>query len=282
LVSIETQPLEATSIVSPHGFEQTEGDSFGVAPTNFRRVQYLYPASDFSSSVSQQQLVGIAWRPDESTGPFTDSTTSVAVRVSSTSSTTLSTTFADNFGPDETLVFDGPITINTDASTSPRAFDFAVEFQTPFTYDPKSGNLLVEFITSGFDVGGWRVDNQNLPSGPTLVSGNPSDTVAPNIFNTLAVMEFTFAPAPPAISGDFNIDGTVDAADYVVWRKGTGTTYTRTDYDLWRANFGKTAGNGQALPSAEPRPAATPEPVTLMMLVVALILICPRLRATAS
>jgi hypothetical protein len=42
----------------------------------------------------------------------------------------------------------------------------------------------------------------------------------------------------PAIPGDFNTDGTVDAADYVVWRNGLGTTYTQTDYNTWRANFG--------------------------------------------
>ena len=41
-------------------------------------------------------------------------------------------------------------------------------------------------------------------------------------------------------TGDYNRDGTVDAADYVVWRSGLGTTYTQADYDVWRANFGQT------------------------------------------
>jgi hypothetical protein len=53
-----------------------------------------------------------------------------------------------------------------------------------------------------------------------------------------------------AVPGDFNSDGTVDAADYVVWRIGLGTTYTQSDYDLWRVNFGQTSGSGAAgLPS---------------------------------
>ena len=45
------------------------------------------------------------------------------------------------------------------------------------------------------------------------------------------------------LPGDFNDDGTVDAADYVVWRKNDGT---QIDYDKWRANFGRTLfiGNG--------------------------------------
>ncbi len=48
----------------------------------------------------------------------------------------------------------------------------------------------------------------------------------------------------PGLAGDYNHNGTVDAADYVVWRKGLGTTYTQADYDTWRMHFGQTAGSG--------------------------------------
>ena len=67
--------------------------------------------------------------------------------------------------------------------------------------------------------------------------------------------------------GDYNHDGTVDAADYVVWRK-TGIN-GQQGYDTWRANFGVTAGSGAALPSANPLSAAVPEPATFMLLVFA-------------
>ena len=46
------------------------------------------------------------------------------------------------------------------------------------------------------------------------------------------------------LTGDYSDNGTVDAADYVVWRKGFGATYTQNDYDAWRAHFGQTAGSG--------------------------------------
>jgi hypothetical protein len=63
--------------------------------------------------------------------------------------------------------------------------------------------------------------------------------------------------------GDFNGDGAVDTADYV-WRKGMGTTYTQADYDVWRANFGRTVGSGAAVnppdASVEPFSAMIPEP----------------------
>src|SRR4029079_18640858 len=38
-----------------------------------------------------------------------------------------------------------------------------------------------------------------------------------------------------AVPGDFNVDTRINLADFVSWRKGLGTTYTATDYNVWRA-----------------------------------------------
>ena len=43
-----------------------------------------------------------------------------------------------------------------------------------------------------------------------------------------------------ALPGDFNADGSVDAADYTVWRNRLGSAFTAEDYQDWRANFGET------------------------------------------
>jgi hypothetical protein len=74
------------------------------------------------------------------------------------------------------------------------------------------------------------------------------------------------------VPGDFNFDGTVDAADYVVWRKNDGTP---SGYNAWRAHFGASfgPGSGSALPSADPLSAAVPEPAT-WLLVMALAGLC--------
>jgi hypothetical protein len=74
-----------------------------------------------------------------------------------------------------------------------------------------------------------------------------------------------------ALAGDFNFDGSVDAADYVVWRETDGT---QQGYDTWRSNFGATAGGGSAgaspWPAAarrEPRPSTrVPEPSGMALL----------------
>ena len=66
------------------------------------------------------------------------------------------------------------------------------------------------------------------------------------------------------LAGDYNNDGTVNAADYVVWRDNvnlpvilpgdiTPGTVDQSDYDVWRQNFAAGAG---AASTAVPEPGA--------------------------
>jgi hypothetical protein len=80
-------------------------------------------------------------------------------------------------------------------------------------------------------------------------------------------------PAPPGVPGDYNNNGVVDTADYVMWRNGgplanevaTIGSVTPEDYTEWKARFGKTtAGSGSAVGGAE-----VPEPAGLMLLLLA-------------
>jgi hypothetical protein len=64
--------------------------------------------------------------------------------------------------------------------------------------------------------------------------------------------------------GDYNGDGNVDTADYVVWRKGLGTNYAQGDYVLWRAHLGETSIPGWGSASA-----SVPEPGTVTLLIFA-------------
>jgi hypothetical protein len=65
-------------------------------------------------------------------------------------------------------------------------------------------------------------------------------------YETLAEIMLTVSFIPATIPGDYNSDGVVDAADYVVWRDGLGTIYSQADYEVWRASFGQTAGGVSA------------------------------------
>ncbi|TWT89785.1 hypothetical protein Mal64_01640 [Pseudobythopirellula maris] len=73
---------------------------------------------------------------------------------------------------------------------------------------------------------------------------------------------------PASLAGDFNNDGTVDAADFTVWRDGLDTgDYTQADYDLWVEHFGET----QAPPAASFTPGeSVPEPSALWLALLAI------------
>jgi hypothetical protein len=93
-----------------------------------------------------------------------------------------------------------------------------------------------------------------------------------------------FVPLP----GDYNRDGIVDAADYIVWRKaldhiesglaadGNGDgEVDEEDYAVWRANFGLLRLTGASVAAAASTLPAIPEPPLFVLLVIALVGINP-------
>jgi hypothetical protein len=82
------------------------------------------------------------------------------------------------------------------------------------------------------------------------------------------------APVAAGLPGDYNDDDKVDAADYVLWRNGGPLQNDATagvqpaDYDVWKANFGKTPGSGSSV-------GAVPEPSALFLMLAAGLLVGP-------
>jgi hypothetical protein len=59
------------------------------------------------------------------------------------------------------------------------------------------------------------------------------------------------------LPGDFDRSGTVDAGDYVVWRKGLGPNDADWDYNVWRGHFGQnTLGGGNSAGATAPEPTS--------------------------
>jgi hypothetical protein len=286
LAGIRCTQATEKKIVSPSAYEYREGES--SIPANCcgpYRFQQVFPAADFAALGNKPHwIVAFTARPDQSvTSPRTVLFPDNQFRFATTQKdpNNLSTFFADNLGSDFKHWYRGPWTLVADiddTSPVPREF-FNSDFPagvTPYLYDPSQGNLLLDEI-------GWQGVSPSplgdlVPSMLTaLYASNPLGPQGQKDWAN--IFQFTFIPVTP---GDYNRDGVVDAADYVVWRHGLGTTYTQADYDVWRANFGQTIGSGGALPSADPLPIGVPEPATLTLLIMAMVAHYARRRSPVS
>ena len=105
-------------------------------------------------------------------------------------------------------------------------------------------------------------------AGSFLVHYGPGSAFNPNQIVLSAFEAVTGLP------GDYNQNGVVDAADYVVWRDNEGTTNMLPNdsiggeigaahYNQWRAYFGQSAASGAAL--GRPSREVVPEPRCLFL-----------------
>lgn len=129
-------------------------------------------------------------------------------------------------------------------------------------------------LSAGLVLSSPRVPN--LRSGDVLSEG----ILRPVIHPIIAAPDGSLH-VPPSTPGDYNDDGTVDAADYVVWRYNVnapaGTLDNDIDggpigpeqYNTWRAYFGESAGVGSAAGAAE---TSVPEPTGIYMTALTILL----------
>jgi T5SS/PEP-CTERM-associated repeat protein len=132
-------------------------------------------------------------------------------------------------------------------------------------------SLINGFIPAGtsFDILDWGslsgvFNSIQLPALPNGLQWNTSQLYTTGVLSV-------------GIPGDFNGNGVVDAADYVVWRKGLGTIYNQNDYTAWRSRFGQSGGSGAGASVN----TAVPEPATLALLMFAAAGWCLRRRGVA-
>jgi hypothetical protein len=99
-----------------------------------------------------------------------------------------------------------------------------------------------------------------------LAAGDTVDFAVGDGFNRSYYADLTgisvIVSTSEGLPGDYNGNGTVDAADYVVWRDTAGTP---EQYDAWRANFGRPTA---AAATAVEATAAVPEPTASSSLVL--------------
>lgn len=189
----------------------------------------------------------------------------------------------------------GGTTINGDLHINSGALD--IELASPASYDAVTvagsvglgGDLLIDLldgfvpdsgdqftILTGQAMSG-AFDNLT-PGGRVEIVGATGSFLVTIDPTQVTLSDFSFSL--PILAGDYNDDGVVDAADYVVWRRSFETstplvnetaslgTVDSADYDAWRANFGATdPGSGLG--------SAVPEPTSALLAILALYLASP-------
>jgi len=206
---------DATPIVVPNGNAGVEGlaNSFIPFSAQAQTFQYSLAGSQFAGVPIGSELTSIGWRRDgsESTGPTAAmiyTTYDILLSTSLNPIGSLSSTFANNVGPDVTTVRSGTFTLNAGALIdngipTPNPF-YVIAFTTPYTY--LGGDLLIELRHSATasDAGGIiRVDANLYGDGLADTVLDTANGPVAQFFN-YPITQFTFegatAPVPEPAS----------------------------------------------------------------------------------
>jgi hypothetical protein len=127
---------------------------------------------------------------------------------------------------------------------------------------------------------------------------DPNDVPDGEIHNFSGIIDLLEPSGVLPPQGDFNQNGAVDAADYVLWRKtrgqageglaadvtgpiisGPNGAVDEHDYNFWRAHFGQSTGLAGSTDSSSSASAAAPEPSTsLFTAILAAMVSCLNVR----
>ena len=126
-------------------------------------------------------------------------------------------------------------------------------------------------------------DSEGRPLSEELMTGflGSENYLSQTTLQSLKDLGFIVVePSIPVVAGDYNNDGTVNLADYTVWRHTLGQTgldpfsgadgdgdgdVTATDYTVWKSNFGLTSSAALQVHEA----VAVPEPASMTLAFVA-------------
>jgi hypothetical protein len=143
-----------SSVVVPRAFTNVDAPGDNIYPFNCgnlsipsARYQQVYLGGQIDSAVINTMSFRLGNTLVNNPGFPPTILTDVMITMSTTQAApdTLSSTFADNVGPDETVIWSGDLTISApDCSQAVCPFVVNIPFQNTFEFDPALGNLLVD------------------------------------------------------------------------------------------------------------------------------------------
>ena len=179
----------ADSVVVPNPQATAAGNSPLKIGANPSRIQEAVGTGQLGQFTGPVMITALRLRSFPGSGPVNFTLPSLKVTMSTTQAypntnnghTLPSATYANNVGPDATVVHNSALTASSPgcAGPTPCPFDMVISFTAPFPYDVSKGRLLIDVVTSA----------------PTGAFGGQLDAVA---FRTaLAVMWRSLSEIPP-------------------------------------------------------------------------------------
>ena len=197
-----TTDLRAQVVVVPNSLATNDGDGSATSTAGPASVRWLtiHDASQFGALSGPSFLTQFAYRPDGILGQSGPRSWTLQIYASTTSRSVagMSTTFVENLGTNNTLVFDGTVTVTTGNLPGPgntRQFDYVFPFTTPFLYDPAAGNLVLDLQ---IQANGSAVTFDTVSGDPAIgrVFAFGSSTATTGDIRASHVTQLTFVPEP--------------------------------------------------------------------------------------
>ena len=168
-----------------------------------------------------------------------------------------------------TLALNGANTYSGDTTVQAGTLSLGSAFlsNTADVFLTTGSTLNLNFGSSSDIIDSLFINGISQAVGKWGAMGNANADFQTSIITGTGLLQVTTAP----LAGDYNQDGTVDVADYLVWRNSLGSDTSlanddtagvgQDDFDRWRANFGRAVGSGSGFASE----AAVPEPASLAL-----------------
>jgi hypothetical protein len=202
LGSCITSELHAQVVVVPNSLATNDGNGSATSASGSASVRWLHihDASQFGALPGPSLLTKFAYRPDMFPGESGPRSLTLRIYASTASRSVaeLSTTFAENVGTNNTLVFNGTVNLSTENLPGPgntRQFDYVFPFTTPFLYDPAAGNLVLDLqIVANGSAVTFDTVSGDPAIGRVFKGGSSTATTGDLLYSH--VTQFTFEPPP--------------------------------------------------------------------------------------
>jgi hypothetical protein len=172
------------------------------------RIMCIYDSSHFTAAptpiTAPILITTLKWRADNTTtswggGTFNNAT--VRLATAAVDYTAATTNWASNVGPDNTVVYSGPVTVSPGTGAGvgvPGPYHVTINLTTPFLYDPYAGDLVVdtEHIPGNYTGGSLPALDVHIPSvNASRVYSSTFYPTANGVDSNCDVMEIDYLPA---------------------------------------------------------------------------------------